>query len=79
MTLARQETKGKSKHTIYTHLVCRIGGAWLEYFPECKKINPYNDDEFAGIARAIATLAKDKQFLRLWMEIQEKMRKGGGG
>ena len=76
---AKSDRKKVSKHTAYTHLICQIGGIWLEYFPECKRINPYNNDEMKGIARAFATLAHDKQFLRLWLQIKEEMIVGGGG
>jgi len=56
-----------------------IGGIWTKYFPECKQIDPRSEDNFNGVVSAIATLTNDEQFLRLWMEIKEKMNKGGGG
>ena len=56
-----------------------IGGIWLKYFPECKGLDPRNQDNFAGVANAIATLANDPQFLRLWMAVQEKIRNGPAG
>ena len=52
-----------------------IGGIWLKYFPECKAINPADEKNFGGVVSAIATLANDKQFLQLWIEIQEKMKR----
>lgn len=48
-----------------------IGGIWLKYFPECKNLNPADEQNFNGIVRAIATLANDEQFLRLWMKVKE--------
>ena len=48
-----------------------IGGIWLKYFPECKNINPADEQNFNGIVRAIATLANDEQFLHLWMKVKE--------
>jgi len=48
-----------------------IGGIWLKYFPECKNINPADEQNFSGIVWAIATLANDEQFLQLWMRIKE--------
>jgi len=48
-----------------------IGGIWLKYFPDCKTINPSNEENFNGIVRAIATLAHDPQFLQLWMNIRK--------
>ena len=48
-----------------------IGGIWLKYFPECKNIDPRSEDNFNGIVRAIATIAKDEQFLNLWMKVKE--------
>jgi len=48
-----------------------IGGIWLKYFPECKNIDPRSEDNFNGIVRAIATIAKDEQFLQLWMKVKE--------
>ena len=56
-----------------------LGGIWLKYFPECKQIDPRSEDNFNGVVSAIATLANNPQFLQLWMETQEKIRKGGGG
>ena len=53
----------------------QIGGLWLKYFPECKEINPRNKSEFAGIARAFATLANDEQFIHLWVKITSEIRK----
>jgi len=76
---ARSAREKVSKHTAYTHLVCQIGGKWLEYFPECKNINPYNQYEMKGIGRAFATLAKDQHILRLWLKIKEEMIVGDGG
>jgi hypothetical protein len=51
-----------------------IGGIWLKYFPDCKNLNPADEQNFSAIANAIATLAYNEQFLHLWMDIQEKMR-----
>lgn len=44
-----------------------LGGIWLKYFPECRELNPADEKNFAGVATAIATLANDPHFLRLWM------------
>ena len=56
-----------------------IGGIWLKYFPACRDTNPKDEANFAGVANAIATLANDPQFLRLWMAVQEKIRNGPAG
>ena len=56
-----------------------IGGIWLKYFPECKQLDPRSEDNFNGVVSAIAALANNPEFLQLWMETQEKTRKGGGG
>ena len=53
-----------------------IGGIWLKYFPECKGLDPRDQGNFAGVANAIAALANDKEFLRLWLAVQEKIRNG---
>jgi hypothetical protein len=47
-----------------------IGGIWLKYFPECKDLNPADEKNFGGVARAIAALAGDEQFLQLWMKVK---------
>jgi hypothetical protein len=54
-----------------------LGGIWLKYFPDCKNLDPADENNFAGVADAVATLANDQQFLKLWMELKSKM--GGGG
>ena len=56
-----------------------IGGIWLKYFPECKNINPANEENFNGIVRAIATIAIDEQFLNLWMRIKEASENAPAG
>ena len=56
-----------------------LGGIWLKYFPECRNINPGKEENFNGVVSAIATLANDPQFLRLWMDVQEKMKNEPAG
>ena len=56
-----------------------IGGIWLKYFPECKNIDPRSENNFNGIVRAIATIAKDEQFLNLWMRIKEASENAPAG
>ena len=52
-----------------------LGGIWLKYFPECKNIDPRSEENFNGVVQAMATLANDKQFLQLWMNITAEMKK----
>ncbi|MDR1409931.1 MAG: hypothetical protein LBJ12_06680 [Oscillospiraceae bacterium] len=48
-----------------------LGGIWLKFFPDCKNFDPSDEENFAGVANAIAVLANDGQFLDLWMRVQE--------
>ena len=66
--LARQKENDRKADTRRKII---IGGIWLKYFPECKNINPADEQNFNGIVRAIATLANDEQFFNLWMKIKE--------
>jgi hypothetical protein len=50
-----------------------LGGIWLKYFPDCKQLDPADEANFAGVANAVATLANDQQFLKLWLEITQKL------
>jgi hypothetical protein len=50
-----------------------IGGIFLKYFPECKELDPSNERNFAGVARAVASLAEDKEFLNLWRGVKSDL------
>jgi len=69
-------SQAKARRDARTHLLCEIGGLWLKHFPESKHIDPYNDDELAVIARAMAILANNPQFAMLWRKLTEEMRLG---
>ena len=70
--IARQK---EARRKTDTSRKVQIGGLWLKYFPECKEINPRNKSEFAGIARAFATLANDQQFIHLWVKITNEIKR----
>ena len=71
-----QKSQAQARRDARSHLLCEIGGLWLKYFPECKHIDPYNDDEIASVARTMAILANDPQFTRLWMKTTAEMKIG---
>ena len=52
----------------------KIGGIFLKYFPDCRELDPKDDKNFAGVANAIAALANDKEFLRLWRKTKESLQ-----
>lgn len=74
--LARQKESDRKADTRRKII---IGGVWLKYFPECKQLDPRSEENFSGVVNAIASLANDKQFLQLWMMVQEKMKRPAGG
>jgi hypothetical protein len=69
-------SQAQARRGARTHLLCEIGGLWLKYFPESQQIDPYNEAEIAAVARAMAILANDPHFARLWMKITAEMELG---
>ena len=69
-------SQAQARRNAYTHLLCEIGGLWLKNFPACKGIDPYDKARLTGVARAMAILASDPQFTRLWLKITAEMKVG---
>ena len=71
-----QKSQAQARRKTRDHLLCEIGGLWLKNFPESKHIDPYNEAQIAGIARAMVILAKDPWFAELWKQLAAQMKLG---
>jgi len=58
----QQKRQAPTARDTRNYLLIQIGALWQMNFPMSKKIDPYNKQELAAIARVFALLSQDLQF-----------------
>ena len=74
-----KKSQAQARRDARAHLLCEIGGLWQKHFPESKHIDPYNENDLAIVARAMAILAKDPWFAEVWRLLSAQMKLGQQG